>query len=171
MNEKETICQIRLFTSGLYEVEFSVEIGCREVAVTKCPVPYTVYHSLRTVFCEYDVHGPGLCRPYALFVKFPMPPRDGSAPRNSRLATIRSAATSRSSFTVRISPYHSQFRGSNNTQRTVRYDWNESARSGIPTVGFPVHCATSISVVDHYRFSSLMSDHTRAPTQCCRDLN
>ena len=37
MDEKETICQIRLFTSGLCEVEFSVEIGCREVAVTKCP--------------------------------------------------------------------------------------------------------------------------------------
>ena len=40
MDEKETICQIRLFTSGLCEVEFSVEIGCREVAVTKCPAPY-----------------------------------------------------------------------------------------------------------------------------------
>ena len=42
MDEKETICQIRLFTSGLCEVEFSVEIGCREVAVTKCPAPYKV---------------------------------------------------------------------------------------------------------------------------------
>ena len=40
MGEKETICQIRLVTSGLCEVEFSVEIGCREVAVTKCPAPY-----------------------------------------------------------------------------------------------------------------------------------
>ena len=40
MNEKETICQIKLFTSELYEVEFSVETGCCEIAVTKCPAPY-----------------------------------------------------------------------------------------------------------------------------------
>ena len=33
MDEKETICQIRLFISGLCEVEFSVEIGCHKVAV------------------------------------------------------------------------------------------------------------------------------------------
>ena len=46
MDEKETICQIRLFTSGLCEVEFSVEIGCCEVAVTKCPAPYKVIIAL-----------------------------------------------------------------------------------------------------------------------------
>ena len=48
MDEKETICQTRLFTSRLCEVEFSVEIGCREVAVTKCPAPYSIEVSERT---------------------------------------------------------------------------------------------------------------------------
>ena len=48
MDEKEMICQIRLFTSGLCEVEFSVEIGCREVAVTKCPAPYRIDNCCQT---------------------------------------------------------------------------------------------------------------------------
>lgn len=32
--EKETICKIRLFTSGFCGVDFPVEIGCRKVVVT-----------------------------------------------------------------------------------------------------------------------------------------
>ena len=34
-NEKETICQNRLFISGLCEVGFSSRIGCHKMAVTK----------------------------------------------------------------------------------------------------------------------------------------